>query len=160
MKLVFCVGFYIGIVLTVFTGTCAFSEVSIDDNSMMWGMPFGEDDDIENKLDEICPHGAQVINSFLYAWSQEDYRAMYDLIDKKSKEDYTFQDARFDFQFLEFKEYKISSVRKVGDDYEFIVSAGDWHYGDRDTKKMIIDGETFLIVMPTKNSPFKRSLAY
>ena len=160
MKLFFCIGLYIGIILAVFTGTCAFSAVSVEENSMMWGMPFGGDDDTADRIDEICPHGAQVIGSFLYAWSQEDYKAMYDLLDNKSKEDYVFQDAKFDFQFLEYKEYQISSVRKVGDNYEFIISTGDWRYGDRDTKKMIIDGESFLIVMAAKNSPFKRSPAY
>ena len=157
MRLHFEKALYIGIVLVLFSGTSVFSAVSVDENSMQWGMPFGSDE-AQDSVDEICPNGVPVISSFLYAWSQNNYEAMYDLLDPKSKADYSLQDAKLDFQFLEYKEYTISSVRKVGDTFEFIISAGDWHYGNRDTKKMILDGETFLIIMPTKNSPFKRSL--
>lgn len=119
------------------------------------GLPFGGGSE---KVDtSICPEGTRVVGMFLGAWQAQDYRAMYELIDDKSKENYPFEQAKFDFQLLEFKAYKLSSIRRDGDNYEFILTYGDWKDGDKDTRKMIISGETFKIIMPTRNSPFKES---
>jgi hypothetical protein len=141
----------------VFSGFCADAQGNVwMDENVMAGIPFGGDEE-EADLD-LCPYGARVIAMFLGAWQKEDYGTMYNLLDNKSKEDYSFEQARLDFQSLEFKPYTISSVRKSGEDFEFILSHGDWKSGDKDTKKMIISGKTFKIIMPTKNSPFKKSL--
>jgi hypothetical protein len=118
------------------------------------GMPFGTEPEAD--LD-LCPMGVNTIGLFLEAWKKGDFKGMYDLIDEKSKEGYPFQQARFDFQMLDFKPYRISSVGKDGDNYEFILSHGDWKDGDKSIRKMIISGTTFKIIMPTSNSPFKRS---
>jgi len=131
------------------------SELSMDDG-MTVGMPFGggeEDADIE-----LCPMGARTVNTFLAAWQTEDYETMYAMLDDESRKDYPFEDARFDFQFMEFKAYAISSVRRSGDDFEFILSHGDWKDGDKDIRKMIISGKTFRIIMTSRGSPFKRSV--
>ena len=123
--------------------------------SVMPGLPFGDEE--EANLD-LCPQGVLVVNEFLKAWQVDDYRTMYGLIDDKSKENYTYEQAAFDFQFLEFKEYTISSVRKRGDDFEIMLSYGHWEDGEKEVVKMIVDGKTFKIVLQSSNSPFKRSL--
>lgn len=123
----------------------------------MMGIPLGAASDEEANLD-LCPQGVMAVNEFLQAWQEKDYRTMYDLLDDESKKDYPFENAQFDFQFLEFKEYRVSSVRKSGDDFEIILSYGDWKDGTKDVKKMIISGRTFRIIMPTSHSPFKRSV--
>ena len=128
----------------------------VDENAMM-GMPIGGGSE-EADLD-LCPHGARVVGMFLAAWQKEDYRTMYNLLDDKSKENYSFEQARFNFQFLKFKPYRVSSVRRSGEDFEFILSYGDWKDGDKDVKKMLISGKTFKIIMSTGNSPFKKSAA-
>ncbi len=126
------------------------------DEGMKVGMPIGGGS--EEADFDLCPHGARVVVMFLEAWQKEDYGMMYSLLDNESKEGYPFEQARLDFQFLEFKPYTISSVRKTGENFEFILSYGDWKTGDKDIKKMIISGRTFKVIMPTKSSPFKRSL--
>jgi hypothetical protein len=119
------------------------------------GIPIGGDSG-DRGLD-LCPMGVSVVNTFLAAWEKGDFRGMYDLIDDSSKEDYPFAQARFDLMMLEFKPYTISSVRKEGENFEFLLSYGDWTDGDKDMKKMIISGKTFKIIMPTRTSPFKKS---
>jgi len=131
-----------------------YSEALSVGDDMMMGLPFGGEDDAG--LD-LCPEGASVIGMFINAWGKGDYKTMYDLIDAGSKIDYPFDEAKFDFQFLEKKDYKISSVRENGENFEFILSSGDYRDGDKDVKKMIISGKTFRIIMPTKRSPFKES---
>ena len=126
------------------------------DGDMAMGMPFGVGSEAAEV--DLCPQGAMVVEAFLAAWRAEDFKTMYELIDDESKKDYPFEQARFDFQFMEFKEYKISSVREDGDNFEFFLSYGDWKDGDKDMKKMIINGKTFKIIMPTRNSPFKESI--
>ena len=122
---------------------------------MGMGMPLGG---VSEEVDlDICPLGANVIYMFLAAWRKGDLKAMYGLIDEESKEDYPYEQARFDFQMLDFKEYKISSVKKEGENFEFILSHGSWKDGNKAIRKMIISGRTFKIIMPDKNSPFKRS---
>ncbi len=122
----------------------------------MMGIPLGATSDEEANLD-LCPQGVTTVSEFLQAWQEGNYRAMYDLLDDESKKDYPFETAKLDFQFLEFKEYRISSVRKNGDNFEIMLSYGYWKDGDKDVKKMIISGRTFKIIMPASHSPFKRS---
>ena len=103
------------------------------------GMPLGGSGKVDTS---ICPQGVNVISAFMQAWKVEDYKAMYSLIDSKSLEDYPFDQARFDFQFMEFKPYKVSSIRKDGDNYEFMLTYGDWKDGDKEMKKVIISGKS------------------
>ncbi len=142
------------LLFSVFFVSQAMAGISLDENMRM-GMPFGGAED--TGLDE-CPQGVSVIRMFMTAWYENDYDKMYALLDEESKREYSFEQARFDFQFLEFKEYRISSVRKDGENFEFILSHGDWKDGNKDIKKMIISGRTFKIIMPTRNSPFKESI--
>lgn len=137
--------------LTAGVGMAA--ELLMDDG-MAVGMPFGASEDANV---ELCPMGARAVNTFIAAWQTEDYETMYAMLDEESRKDYSFEDAKFDFQFLEFKEYAISSVRKRGDNFEFILSHGDWKDGDKDIRKMIISGKTFRIMMTSRGSPFKNS---
>ncbi|MEA3488972.1 MAG: hypothetical protein U9R44_01335 [Candidatus Omnitrophota bacterium] len=139
----------------IFTGNDSRAGLSVDNESMGMGMPFGG---VSGEADiDLCPQGAHVISFFLSAWQKGDYKTMYDLIDSKSREGYPFDQARFDFQFLEFKEYKISSVRKSGENFEFMLSYGDWKSGNKELIKFLIDGKTYRIIMLTKNCPFKVS---
>ncbi|RKY42696.1 MAG: hypothetical protein DRP85_02170 [Candidatus Makaraimicrobium thalassicum] len=132
----------------------SYGAVSIDEDAMM-GIPLGGG--VEEADLDLCPQGARVIDIFMDAWREGDYRLMYELLDDESKKDYPFEEARFNFQFLEFKQYRISSIRKTGGNFEFILSYGDWRDGDKVMKKMIISGRTFKIIMPTRSSPFKES---
>lgn len=104
-----------------------------------------------------CPQGARVIEMFLAAWDKGDYKTMYLLIDDASKEGYPYEEARFDLQFMDHKDYSISSVRKTGDNFEFILSSGDWKDGDKTIKKMLVSGRSFKIIMPSRGSFFKDS---
>ena len=140
--------------LTVFVLLLAVSSAAY--SGPIPGLALGGGEE-EANLD-LCPQGVLVVNQFLRAWQAGDYRTMYELIDDKSKEDYTYEQAAFDFQFLEFREYTISSVRRSGDDFEMILSYGDWKDGEKEVVKMLIDGMTFKIIMQASNSPFKRSL--
>ncbi len=108
---------------------------------------------------DLCPEGVMAIRIFMSAWQRNDYETMYALLDEESRKDYPFKRARFDFQFLEFKPYEISLVRKDGENFEFLLSYGDWKDGDKVVEKMIVSGKSFKIIMPTKNSPFKKSAA-
>lgn len=127
------------------------------DMPSMVGLPLGGGAP-DAKLD-LCPQGARTVGEFLSAWQREDFDTMYALIDSKSKEDYSLKEAGLDFQFLEFKPYVISSVRKIGDDFEFLLTYGEWKYGDKDLIKMLIDGRTFKIIMTQPGHPFTRSAA-
>ena len=80
---------------------------------------------------DICPIGVKVITNFLQAWKVDDYDTMYSLIDDSFKKDYTLREAKMDFQFIEFKEYTISRIRQIGQNFEFFLSYGDWKYGDK-----------------------------
>lgn len=108
--------------------------------------------------EDISPEGAGAINRFLEAWHVEDYASMYSLLDEKSLNGYTFEQAKFDFQFIEFKPYSISSVRKSGENYEFFLSYGDWRSGDKEMRKMVVNGENYKIVLQRDRSFFSRSL--
>ena len=133
------------------------AEVNINENlGMGLGLPVGgggEEADVD-----ICPQGATTVGRFLYAWKNDDIRGMYDQLDDESKRGYPFDEAKFDLQFLNYKEYKLSSIRKDGDNFEFILTYGDWKDGDKETKKIIISGETFKIIMPSRGSFFKESI--
>jgi len=136
----------------------AFSDVSMDNEGMGMGMGIPLDSFKNDANLEICPHGAKVIGMFLSAWQAGDYRAMYELIDEKSKEDYPFESARFDFQFMEFKEYTISSVRRNGENFDFMLSYGDWESNNKEIIKMTVDGSSFKIIMPQRGEVYKRSI--
>ena len=105
----------------------------------------------------LCPAGVSVVRMFLVAWEKDDLEMMYNLIDDEIRKDYPFEQARFDFRLLEFKPYVISSIKKDGENFEFLLSYGSWKDGDKRMRKMIISGKTFKIIMPTRNSPFKKS---
>jgi len=134
---------------------CAQAARMSDD--MAIGIPFGGDD--QGPDYDICPQGARTVGMFLSAWGRQDYMMMYELIDDAGKEDYPYDEARLDFQLFEFKEYRISSIRQTGDDFEFILSSGDWRDGDKHMKKMIVSGRTYKIIMPRRGSFFKDSIA-
>lgn len=124
----------------------------------MVGIPlsaFSSSGEIE---DDICPEGTGVIEAFMDAWRRDDYGTMYSLLDEESRARYPFEQAKFEFQFIEFKPYKISSVRKAGEDFEFLLSHGDWRDADKEMKKMIISGSSNKIVLQSDRSFFKRSL--
>lgn len=120
------------------------------------GMPIGGSKEVDTS---ICPQGVNVLGAFMEAWKVEDYKRMYSLIDSRSLEEYPFDQARFDFQFMEFKPYKISSIRKDGDNYEFMLTHGDWKDGDKEIKKVIISGKSYKIILQKNRSIFKESLA-
>lgn len=141
--------------LLILPSTICFSAPSNEGNDLMMGIPFGGVDD--QAYMDVCPQGTRVVYAFLDAWSKKDYKTMYYLIDEGSKQDYSFDEARYDFEFMEYKEYAISSARQQGNDYEFILSHGDWKYGDKDIKKVLISGSSFKIVMPSRGMLFKKS---
>lgn len=120
------------------------------------GIPWGGGMNDEDK--DVCPQGAQVIQGFIDAWQSEDYKTMYELIDEKSKKDYTLEQARFDFQFIEYKEYRISAIRKKGENYEFFLSYGDWKDGDKDLIKITVDGNSYKVILPSRGSFFRKSI--
>ncbi|MDD5634776.1 MAG: hypothetical protein PHW46_05835 [Candidatus Omnitrophica bacterium] len=125
------------------------------DGQPMIGVPLGMPEEVDTK---ICPYGVQAFGMFLAAWRDRDYRTMYELIDDDSKKDYSFEDAKFDFQFMEYKEFQLTAIRKTGENFEFIVSYGDWSYGERVTKKVMISGKTFKLMMPARGQIFKDSV--
>lgn len=127
---------------------------SADD--MMMGFPIGEGAYSQADLD-LCPQGARVIYTFLEAWRNRDYRTMYSLIDDNSKSDYPYNEAVLDFEFMEFREYNISSIRQKGQNFEFILSAGDWKYGDKEIRKVLISGYSYKILMNSRGNVFERS---
>lgn len=133
--------------------------VTMGDSGPMIGIPFsGQMDDTEVDVN-ICSLGHRTVTTFLNAWAHEDFKTMYAMIDASSKEGFPYEDAKFTFRFLEYKEYEISSIRKKGDNFDFMLSYGDWKMGNKETKKIIVDGKSFKIIMPSKSSPFKESLA-
>lgn len=154
LKNIFVYSFMMFLFLYILAGT-AESDVMMED-PMNIGFAIGGGEN-EGNLD-LCPEGASVIGMFLNLWKKNDYEAMYDLIDDDSKKGYSIEEAKFDFRILPFIPYTISSIRKAGDNYEFILSSGDWKDGDKKLTKMIISGKTFKIIMPTRNSPFKSSV--
>ncbi|MFH1305052.1 MAG: NTF2-like N-terminal transpeptidase domain-containing protein [Candidatus Omnitrophota bacterium] len=141
--------------LTVFLifAVTAGAGVTVEEN--MIGIPLDLSE--KNVNLDICPAGARVISVFLSAWEKKDNKTMYDLLDEKSKDDYSFKEAKFAFQYLEFKPYKISSVRQKGDDFEFLLSFGDWRYGNKEIKKILIDGMSYGIIMSPQGSPLRES---
>ena len=122
---------------------------------MSMGLPIGGGSDDPDY--ELCPKGVRVVSTFLDAWKKGDQEAMYDLLDDKAKESYSRQQAIFDFRLLVYKPYTISSIKRSGDDFEFILTSGNWQDGDKELRKMIINGMSGKVIMPSRNSPFKRS---
>lgn len=133
----------------------AFAGYDADSGGMM-GVPVNLGGSTEVDL-SVCPQGARVVEMFLAAWEKGDFKTMYLLIDDASKAGYPFEDAKFDFQFMEKMDYTISSIRRSGSNFEFILSAGDWKDGDKAIKKMLVSGKSFKIIMPSRGSFFKNS---
>lgn len=137
----------------------AMAGVNMDSSGPM-GLPFSSNMGRKTEVDtSICPAGARTVTNFLKAWKKDDFPAMYDLLTDESKQKYPYDQMRFTFQFLEYREYEIISIRKNGDNFDFIIGAGDWKEGNKDNKKLIIDGKSFKIIMQSMNSPFKESAA-
>lgn len=132
-----------------------FAGYNADSGGMM-GVPVNLGGSTEVDL-SVCPQGARVVEMFLAAWDKGDFKTMYLLIDDASKAGYPFEDAKFDFQFMDKMDYTISSIRRSGSDFEFILSAGDWKDGDKTIKKMLVSGRSFKIIMPSRGSFFKNS---
>jgi hypothetical protein len=129
-------------------------------NGLTGGIPLGGGDSDDIPGAELCPQGIHVVESFLASWQHNDYETMYSYLDDDSKSKYTVEQARMDFRLLEYNNYKISSIRQNGDNFEFVLSAGDWKQGgSKDVQKIVINGKTFKVIMQTKHSPFKRSIA-
>ncbi len=124
----------------------------------MMGVPLSMFASGQEDEGDICPEGSSVVNAFISAWGREDYDEMLSLIDMPA-EGYTREEMRSDLMVIEYKPYKISSVRQYGEDFEFLLSYGDWRDGDKDLKKVIINGRTFKIVLQGDNAVFKESLA-
>ena len=131
------------------------SGEALNVQDMSVGLPIGGGSDDPDY--ELCPKGVRVVNAFIDAWKKGDQTAMYDLLDDKAKESYSRQQAIFDFRLLVYKPYIISSIKRRGDDFEFILTSGSWQEGDKELRKMIINGMSGKVMMPTRNSPFKRS---
>lgn len=148
---------FVAVALIALLGKPAWALYNADDGGGMIGIPMnaiggGDDADLSK-----CPQGARVVEMFLYAWSKADFQGMYMLIDDESKQDYSYEDAKFDFQFMDYKPYKISSLRRDGANFVFILSVGDWQDGDKETKKIMINGKTYKIIMPSRGVIFKQS---
>ncbi|NQT33393.1 MAG: hypothetical protein HQ594_06965 [Candidatus Omnitrophica bacterium] len=133
----------------------AYGAAPPKDSQGFVGMPFGGGD--EDADYDLCPHGVRVVQMFMASWQAKDYNTMYELIDDASKQDYSFMDAKFDFQFMPYEEYRISSIRKKGDNFEFILSSGSWTNGDKEIKKMLISGKNFKVIMSSRGKVFKES---
>jgi len=142
-------------VLSVVSVRNVSAEINMENGDMALSLPLWADLDEDEY--EICPEGVNVVGMFLAVWKAGQYEAMYKLIDEESKVGYSFEQARFDLQFLKFKPYVISAVRKSGEDFEFFLSYGDWKTGDKDLRKMLISGKTFKIIMPRRGVLFKKS---
>jgi hypothetical protein len=125
----------------------------------MMGVPFSAFASREGGGTDICPEGVRVVSDFMNAWAREDYHTMFSLIDNPELREYTLEEAKMDFRFMEYKSYKISSVRQQGDDFEFLLTYGDWRDGDKDMKKIVISGKTFKIILQKNRSVFLGSLA-
>jgi len=142
-------------VLPVISARNVSAEVNMENGDMALSLPLWADLDEDSY--ELCPEGINVVGMFLAVWEAGQYAAMYKLIDDESKNGYSFDQAKFDLQFLKFKPYTISAVRKSGENFEFFLSYGDWKTGDKDLRKMLISGKTFKIIMPQRGVLFKRS---
>ena len=136
----------------------SFAAMTSENDMPMIGVPISGFMPSSAPEEDIGPDGTRVIGMFMGAWQKEDYAAMYSLLDEESLTDYPFEQARFDFQFMEFKPYKISSVRRSGDDFEFFLSSGEWRDGDKEMKKMLVSGKSYKIILQKNRSFFKRSL--
>ena len=145
------------VLFSVFCLSFSFASVDVDQESFM-GIPMSIGGSDEPDL-SLCPHGAKVISIFMAAWEKHDYTAMYELIDEESQKKFSFETTKFEFQFMKFKEYKISSVKRSGDNFDFIISAGDWQTNDKDTKKIVISGKSYKIILDDRGMPFRESMA-
>lgn len=139
-------------------GYNAYAGTGLDD-IMSLGVPFGGSESATEEDLKLSPASTRVIHLFLSAWKKNDYKTMYALIDDASKENYLFEQAKMDFQFQRFKPYKISSVRKNGENFDFILSYGDYKDNDKELKKMMVSGKTFKIMLFFGNTFFKRSIS-
>ena len=145
----------------IFTADAAYGvfEDPRGSGTPMMGVPFSAFASREGTGTDICPEGTRVVSDFIDAWAREDYYTMFSLIDNPGSREYTLDEAKMDFRFMEYKPYKISSVRQQGDDFEFLLAYGDWRDGDKEMKKVVICGKTFKIILQKNRSVFLESLA-
>jgi len=113
--------------------------------------------DLDEDSYELCPQGVNVVGMFLARWKAKQYDDMYKLVDEESRKGYSFAEARFDFQFMEYKQYSISAIRKNGENFEFFLSFGDWKNGDKVLRKMTISGKTYKIMMKRRGVLLEKS---
>ncbi|MFH1394837.1 MAG: hypothetical protein ABIH09_01615 [Candidatus Omnitrophota bacterium] len=150
------------IIALVFLMTCllfmgrSYADISMDSDGMAISLPLGAN--LEESMQDLCPEGINVIGMFMALWSQSNYAGMYELIDDKSKENYSFEQAKLDFQFMEFKFYTISAIKKQGENFEFFLTHGDWKSGDKDLRKILLNGRTFKIIMLNRGELLKKSV--
>ena len=144
-------------IIVFYPGTAS-AEVDVG-NGLLSAIPMAINSQNKEEVNfEICPQGARNVQLFLGAWGKGDYETMYLLLDKESIGNRSLDDLKFTFQFLEYKEYQISAIRKSGENFDFMLSFGKWRHGDKDVKKMLVSGKNFKIIMQSFDSPFKTSI--
>lgn len=131
------------------------AELVMEDGAMGLSMPLWADLDEDSY--ELCPQGVNVVGMFLALWKARRYDDMYKLLDEESINGYSPEEANFDFQFMEYKQYSISTIRKKGENFEFFLSFGDWKNGDKELRKMMISGKNYKIMMPRRGEFLERS---
>ncbi|MFH1309904.1 MAG: hypothetical protein ABIH85_04405 [Candidatus Omnitrophota bacterium] len=133
-----------------------YAGVSMDGETIAISMPLGAN--LEESVQDLCPEGINVLGMFMALWSQSNYEGMYELIDDESKENYSFEQAKLDFQFMKFKNYTISLIKKQDENFEFFLTHGDWKSGDKDLRKILLSGKTFKIIMLNRGEFLKKSV--
>jgi len=136
-------------------GEIASAELIMEDGGMGLSMPLWAELDEESY--ELCPQGVNVVGMFLALWKERRYGDMYKLLDEESIKGYSFREAKFEFQFMKYKRYSISAIRKNGENFEFFLSFGDWKNGDKELRKMMISGKTYKIMMPRRGVFLEKS---
>ncbi|MBL7073594.1 MAG: hypothetical protein ISS33_07525 [Candidatus Omnitrophica bacterium] len=131
------------------------AELIMENGAMGLSMPLWADLDEDSY--ELCPQGVNVVGMFLALWKARRYDDMYKLLDEESIKGYSPAAANFDFQFMEYKQYSISAIRKKGGNFEFFLSFGDWKNGDKELRKMMISGKSYKIIMLRRGEFLERS---
>ncbi len=145
-------------ILTASPLSVAFGNPRGGEGGMM-GIPFSSLMARSEVDTDICPQGARIVEAFLSAWAEEDFQTMFSLIHEPERSDYTIEDMEMELRFVGYRRYQISSVRRKDDDFEFLLSYGDWRHADKDMKKVVVNGETFKIMVQRNRSIFTGSLA-
>ncbi|MBD3378925.1 MAG: hypothetical protein GF408_00465 [Candidatus Omnitrophica bacterium] len=149
---------FAAVIMSFCSASAEDGPIKMGDGDLGLGIPWMQDASQEADLD-LCPMGSKNVIDFLAAWQKGDYEKMYALIDERSKQGYPYEQAKFDFQFMEFKEYTISSVRKNEGDFDYYLSYGDWRSGNKSEVKMSVSGKTNKILLFPGDKVFKKSAA-